>query len=47
MIGWRKEHGEAIAAFTKYLNEKTDNFVLKGGTALYLCYNLDRFPYHV
>ena len=43
MRDWRVQHGQVIAAFAKYLNEKTDNFVLKGGTALYLCYNLDRF----
>ena len=39
---WRKQHGEVIADFMKYLNGKTSTFVLKGGTALYLCYRLDR-----
>jgi hypothetical protein len=43
MRDWRVQHGQVIAAFSEYLNAKTDNFVLKGGTALYLCYNLDRF----
>jgi predicted nucleotidyltransferase component of viral defense system len=43
MINWRKRHGEAIVSFMKHLNAKTDDFILKGGTALYLCYNLDRF----
>jgi predicted nucleotidyltransferase component of viral defense system len=43
MINWRKQHGEVILSFMAHLNAKTDNFVLKGGTALYLCYNLDRF----
>lgn len=43
MSDWKKQHGEVVAAFMKYLNEKTDSFVLKGGTALYLCYCLDRF----
>ena len=43
MTDWREQHGEVIAAFIRYLNEKTDNFILKGGTGLYLCYHLDRF----
>jgi len=43
MSDWRKLHGEVIAAFVRYLNAKTGNFILKGGTALYLCYRLDRF----
>jgi len=30
MTDWRKQHGEVIAAFIRYLNEKTDKFVLKG-----------------
>lgn len=43
MRDWRKQHGQIIISFLKYLNEKTSDFILKGGTALYLCYNLDRF----
>ena len=43
MRDWREQHGEVIAAFVKHLNAKTDDFILKGGTALYLCYDLDRF----
>jgi len=43
MRDWRVQHGEVIAAFVKYLNEKSGNFILKGGAALYLCYDLDRF----
>ena len=43
MRDWRKQHGQAIAAFVKYLNAKGENFILKGGTALALCYRLDRF----
>ena len=43
MKDWKKRHGEVIASFLKYLNAKSDNFVLKGGTALFLCYRLDRF----
>lgn len=43
MSDWREQHGEVIASFAEYLNSKTGNFILKGGTALYLCYRLDRF----
>jgi hypothetical protein len=43
MRDWRKRHGEVIVSFVRYLNAKTDDFILKGGAALYLCYNLDRF----
>jgi len=38
-----KRHANIMASFIKFINTKTGNFVLKGGTALYLCYNLDRF----
>lgn len=40
---WRDEHYKVISEFLKYLNEKTDEFILKGGTSLLTCYNLDRF----
>ena len=43
MKDWKKRHGTVIASFVKYLNEKSDSYILKGGTALYLCYRLDRF----
>jgi predicted nucleotidyltransferase component of viral defense system len=43
MKDWRVSHGKVIADFMLYLNSQTDKFVLKGGTALYLCYALDRF----
>jgi len=36
-------HGEVIADFVSFLNENSRNYILKGGTALYLCYGLDRF----
>ena len=39
---WRDEHYKVISEFLKYLNEKTDEFILKGGTSLLTCYNLDR-----
>ena len=43
MTQWRISHDRAITDFAAWLNAKSDNFILKGGTALYLCYGLDRF----
>ena len=43
MSDWRELHGKVIADFMAFLNAKSSSFILKGGTALYLCYNLDRF----
>lgn len=40
---WRYAHGAAIVSFLNYLNKESDQFVLKGGTALMLCYGLKRF----
>lgn len=40
---WQPLHRELIADFLQYLNAITDQFVLKGGTALMMCYGLDRF----
>lgn len=40
---WQKKHAEVISRFLKHLNAITDNFILKGGTALMTCYDLDRF----
>lgn len=37
------KHNEVIMAFLKWINSQTDRFILKGGTALYQCYDLDRF----
>jgi predicted nucleotidyltransferase component of viral defense system len=36
-------HKKIILEFLHYLNKETNRFILKGGTALYLCYGLDRF----
>ncbi len=36
-------HYRTIKEFLAFINEKTENFVLKGGTALSVCYALDRF----
>ena len=40
---WQIEHEKVIYDFLKYLNSFSDEYVLKGGTALLTCYNLDRF----
>lgn len=40
---WQIEHEKVICDFLKYLNSFSDEYVLKGGTALLTCYNLDRF----
>lgn len=40
---WRERHKDVIVSFLQYLNAQTDQFVLKGGTALMLCYGLNRF----
>lgn len=43
MNNWRIEHGKTIQAFLEYLNKRSKDFILKGGTALLVCYKLDRF----
>lgn len=40
---WRIRHGQVISDFIVYLNIETENYILKSGTALYLCFKLDRF----
>lgn len=40
---WRVQHKDVIVNFLNHLNSVSDDFVLKGGTALMTCYNLDRF----
>lgn len=40
---WRDRHFSIIDAFLQYLNKQTDGYILKGGTSLLYCYNLDRF----
>ena len=42
MKRWQTEHKKTIDGFLKYLNEASEAFVLKGGTALLICYGLDR-----
>lgn len=36
-------HFEVIQSFLQFLNSITHDYVLKGGTSLMMCYNLDRF----
>lgn len=40
---WRTHHGEVISDFLAYLNRHSEDYILKGGTSLMMCYNLDRF----
>lgn len=40
---WQTEHFKVISDFLTQLNAVTSDFVLKGGTSLMMCYNLDRF----
>jgi len=43
MSDWKETLGVIINEFLSFLNCKSSNFILKGGTALMLCYGLDRF----
>ena len=43
MSDWRIPHDAVIKDFMAYLNASNNRYVLKGGTALYLCYQLNRF----
>lgn len=42
-MSWRQLHLTIIKDFISFLNSKSNKYVLKGGTALMLLYNLDRF----
>ena len=43
LTDWHEQHGKVISEFLKYINDCSGEYVLKGGTALLCCYNLDRF----
>jgi predicted nucleotidyltransferase component of viral defense system len=43
MNNWQLEHRKTIDSFLEYLNNNSDSYILKGGTALLTCYKLDRF----
>ena len=40
---WREEHYNVISNLLQFINKNSDSYILKGGTALLYCYNLDRF----
>jgi hypothetical protein len=42
-MDWRLTHESVIVDFLRFLNQKTNSYILKGGTALAQCYGLDRF----
>ena len=42
-MDWRAKHQEIIHSFLTFLNQQSDQYILKGGTALLMCYQLDRF----
>ena len=41
--GWREQHYSVLWNFLMHLNRHSNKYVLKGGTALMMCYNLTRF----
>lgn len=43
MEDWMVSHKKLITEFLSYLFANSQDFVLKGGTSLMLCYGLDRF----
>lgn len=43
MSDWQTQHRQVINDFLQYMNQRTSDYILKGGTALMMCYQLDRF----
>ena len=43
MKDWKIKHEQTIKQILTYINQNTNDFVLKGGTALKQCYELNRF----
>ena len=43
MENWQIKHEAVIKEFLNYINKNTNDFILKGGTALRQCYHMDRF----
>lgn len=43
MQDWQKQHKEVMNDFLRFLNERSGDYVLKGGTSLISCYNSKRF----
>ena len=44
MEDWKMKHRGIMVLFLRFINNLSNDFILKGGTALMLCYSLDRFP---
>lgn len=40
---WQSAHKNVIEEFLHFLNKKSGGYILKGDTALMMCYDLDRF----
>ncbi len=40
---WRQRHKTVIVDLLNFINSNSENYILKGGTALMTCYDLDRF----
>lgn len=43
MEDWKMKHRGIMVLFLRFINNLSSDFILKGGTALMLCYSLDRF----
>lgn len=43
MEDWKMKHRGIMVLFLRFINNLSNDFILKGGTALMLCYSLDRF----
>ena len=43
MDQWKIKHKKIIDDFLRFLNRDNDRYILKGGTSLMECYNMDRF----
>lgn len=42
MENWRNKHKAVINDFLQFVNSRNHDYILKGGTSLMECYNLDR-----
>ena len=40
---WKEQHKQVIEGFLQFLNSKSKDYILKGGTSLMECYGLNRF----
>ena len=44
---WQEKHKKVIEDILIAINKKSNNYILKGGTALMECYNLTRFSEYI